>query len=560
MKLSKNIYSFIYLFISLAVMLSGGQLYSQVSQQWVSSYNSPTSGNDEPVAMVTDNSGNIYVAGISPAASTANDFVTVKYGTSGIQLWAARYHNPDGQNDVVRGLAVDESGNVFVTGSISMGGSNGVQITIKYNSSGEQQWAKQLGEPAASPAAPGKGKSSIALDASGNIYVGGSRRFGSGQNASYLLIKYNSNGDSLWTRNYKGTHFLAGLGSGIVCVKVDGNFIYATGKSFDQNPDLSTSCFATTIKYDLSGSQQWIRKDTLINGSDEVIGMEADPSGNIIVTCDHGLNILTFKYNSAGARIWKKSYTGISGDYYDRVTDLAVDPSGNVFLTGNSVRTSGSGGEDFLTLKYDPSGNLLWERFYNGTRGDGDYSNGISVDGDGNAYITGVAYDLNFDFNYMTIKYGSDGTQIWKISYDGGFTHRSDGARAIALDPEGNVIVSGISSRGTNFDDITTVKYSQTTGISQISSQAPEKFSLSQNYPNPFNPVTKIKYELRVSNYVSLNVFDVTGKEVSSLINQIQSAGTYEVSFDATSLTSGIYFYKLETDNFSETKRMLLVK
>lgn len=556
MKLSKIIFPL----VSAVMLLCGSSVYSQVSQQWAGSYNSPTNGSDDPVAMTVDNSGNIYVTGVSSTSTTANDFITIKYNSEGIQQWASRYHNPDGQDDNVRGIAVDASGNVYVTGSISMGGSNGIQITVKYNPSGEQQWAKQLGEPAASPAAPGRGKSSIALDASGNVYVGGSRRFGSGQNTSYLLIKYNANGDSLWTRNYKGTHFLAGLGSGIVCIKVVGNFVYATGKSFDQNPDLTTSTFATTIKYDLSGGLQWMRKDTLINGSDDVIGMITDVSGNIIVTCNHGYKILTMKYDISGGRLWKKIYTGIGGEYYDRVTDLAADPSGNVYLTGTSVRTTGSGGEDFLTLKYDPSGNLLWERFYNGTYGDGDYSKGISVDGDGNAYITGVAFDLSFDFNYMTIKYDTDGTQKWKISYDGGFTHRSDDPKAIALDPEGNVIVTGISSRGSNFDDITTVKYSQTTGIQQISSEIPYEYSLSQNYPNPFNPVTNLEFGISKPGLVSLKIYDMQGKEVATIVNSNLDIGTYKYDFDASEFTSGIYFYKLETDNFSATKKMLLIK
>lgn len=547
-------------FILTAILSFGSPVLSQVSQQWVTSYNSPTNGSDEPRAIVSDNSGNIYIAGLSPASNTGNDFVTVKYNSAGIQQWAARYHNPDGQDDNVRGIALDASGNVYVTGSVSMGGSNGIMMTVKYNSSGEQQWAKQLGEPVASPAAPGNGKSSIAVDASGNIYVGGSRRFGSGQNTSYLLVKYNTNGDSLWTRTYKGTHFLAGLGSGIVCVKVDGNFVYVTGKSFDQNPDLSTSCFSTTIKYDLSGSSQWIRKDTLINGSDEVIGMDKDPSGNIIVTCDHGFDILTLKYNSAGALLWKKSYTGISGIYYDRVTDLDIDPLGNVYLTGNSVRTTASGGEDFITLKYDAAGNLLWERFYNGTYGDGDYAKGITVDENGNAYITGIAFDLNFDFNYMTIKYDTDGTEKWKISYDGGFTHRRDDATAIILDNEGNVVVTGISSRGANFDDITTIKYSQSTGITQISSQIPRAFSLSQNYPNPFNPVTILEFEIPKAGFVSLKIYDMLGKEINTLVNSNLNPGRYKYDFDAGSLTSGIYFYKLEAGNYSETKKMLLVK
>lgn len=148
-------------------------------------------------------------------------------------------------------------------------------------------------------------------------------------------------------------------------------------KSFDQNLDLSTSTFATTIKYDLSGNQQWIRKDSLINGSDEVIGMDIDVSGNIIITCNFGLNIITYKYNLSGAMLWKQLHTGISGDFYDEVTALALDETGNIYITGNSDRSVGD--RDFLTVKYDGSGNQLWEKFYNASGNDGDYSKEIQL-------------------------------------------------------------------------------------------------------------------------------------------------------------------------------------
>jgi len=106
-----------------------------------------------------------------------------------------------------------------------------------------------------------------------------------------------------------------------------------------------------------------------------------------------------------------------------------------------------------------------------------------------------------------------------------------------------------------------------TIGIRQISSNTPDRFSLSQNYPNPFNPNTKINYKLpasrqggQITNYVSLKIYDALGNEVMTLVNQKQNAGTYEVEFDGTGFSSGIYFYKIETANFAETKRMVLLK
>jgi photosystem II stability/assembly factor-like uncharacterized protein len=96
--------------------------------------------------------------------------------------------------------------------------------------------------------------------------------------------------------------------------------------------------------------------------------------------------------------------------------------------------------------------------------------------------------------------------------------------------------------------------------VRNISSEIPDKYSLNQNYPNPFNPATNIKYQIIKNQFVSIKVFDILGKEISTLVNEKQSPGIYEVSFDGSNFPSGIYFYKLETNSFSDTKRMILIK
>jgi len=97
-------------------------------------------------------------------------------------------------------------------------------------------------------------------------------------------------------------------------------------------------------------------------------------------------------------------------------------------------------------------------------------------------------------------------------------------------------------------------------GLVNFNNEIPASYSLQQNYPNPFNPVTTIKYDVVKNGLVKLSVFDVLGKELKSIINTVQQAGTYTVQFDASLLTSGVYFYKLETGGFVETKKMMLVK
>ncbi len=88
----------------------------------------------------------------------------------------------------------------------------------------------------------------------------------------------------------------------------------------------------------------------------------------------------------------------------------------------------------------------------------------------------------------------------------------------------------------------------------------PLALSLEQNYPNPFNPVTTIKYQIPELSFVILKVYDVLGREVVTLVNEEKQTGSYEVEFDATSLSSGIYFYRLQAGSFVETKKMVLIK
>lgn len=99
-----------------------------------------------------------------------------------------------------------------------------------------------------------------------------------------------------------------------------------------------------------------------------------------------------------------------------------------------------------------------------------------------------------------------------------------------------------------------------TTGINQISSNLPDEYSLFQNYPNPFNPSTKIKFDITNASFVKLTVYDILGREAAQLVNQNLGAGSYEYEFDGTGLNSGVYFYKLEAGELTETKRMVLLK
>lgn len=97
-------------------------------------------------------------------------------------------------------------------------------------------------------------------------------------------------------------------------------------------------------------------------------------------------------------------------------------------------------------------------------------------------------------------------------------------------------------------------------GIYQISSETPQRYNLSQNYPNPFNPNTNIRFDMFTKSYVELTVFDISGRKVTTLVNENLQAGTYQADWNATNCPSGVYFYRLVTKGFTETKKMVLIK
>jgi hypothetical protein len=106
------------------------------------------------------------------------------------------------------------------------------------------------------------------------------------------------------------------------------------------------------------------------------------------------------------------------------------------------------------------------------------------------------------------------------------------------------------------------LKYSQSipTDVEEVSSEIPATFKLEQNYPNPFNPSTTISFSIPFSAFTSLKVYDILGNEVASLMSEEKLAGEYNITFDASALTSGVYLYRLNAGNFSAMKKMILLR
>jgi uncharacterized delta-60 repeat protein len=521
-----------------------------VSGQWVSRYNGPGNNIDEAFAVVTDAAGNIYVTGSSTGSGTNLDYATVKYNSAGAEQWAARYNGPANFIDIANAIAVDGSGNVYVTGISAGITSLSDYATVKYNSAGQQQWVARYNGPS-----NGTDEAfSITVDGSGNVYVTGQSL--SGTNYDYATVKYNSAGQQEWAARYNGPQSSID-NAAVVRVDISGN-VYVTGSSTGSGTGLDYA----TIKYNSAGAEQWaVRYNGTNNGDDVPSSMELDASGNIYVTggssgSTSSNDYVTIKYNSAGQEQWNARYNGTGNDN-DIASALTVSSSGNVFVTGSSIGQGSA--TDYATVMYNSLGQQQWVMRYNGPNNTSDDATAITIDISGFVYVTGSSNSGGANLDYLTIKYNSAGQQMWEQRYNGP-ANGIDAALSICSDAAGNVYVTGTSQGNNTSSDYATVSYSVTTGIEPVSGEIPITYRLYDNYPNPFNPSTTIKFDVPVQSFTSLVIYDVTGKVVQTLVNQNLSAGRYVYNFDGSDLASGVYLYKLTAGDFNNVRKMVLVK
>ncbi|MBI2906178.1 MAG: SBBP repeat-containing protein [Chloroflexi bacterium] len=421
-----------------------------VTEAWVARYSGPA-GNSGAYALAVDGQGNVYVTGPSLGDGTGLDYATIKYDPNGNQLWVARYNGPGNGDDIGWNLAVDGLGNVYVTGWSEGDGTGTDYATIKYDPNGNQLWVARYHGPGDS----GDLAQALAVDGLGNVYVTGYSVDGY---SDYATIKYDPNGNQLWVARYNGPGNSGDYATGLA-VDALGN-VYVTGYSVGL---VSGSDYAT-IKYDPSGVQLWVaRYNGPGDSGDLAQALAVDGQGNVYVTgqsdgAGTGSDYATIKYDANGNQLWVARYNG-PGNGDDIGTGLAVDGQGNVYVTGNSV-DGYSGYSDYATIKYDPNGNQLWVARYNGP-GNGDdlvEHQHLAVDALGNVYVTGTSDGAGTGFDCATIKYDTNGNQMWVARYNGPGSGY-DGATSLVVDGQGNVYVTGFSPGAGTGSDYATIKY-----------------------------------------------------------------------------------------------------
>jgi hypothetical protein len=559
--------SFIYLFLFIYVL----PVFAQVDSSWTDIYDGPAHGEDVASSIsVLDLYlfgyyifTSLCVTGWSSGIGTDLDYATIYYDPdTGQPFWTKRYNGLGNGDDRAHAVAIDSLGDLCVTGESWGNGTGFDYATLKYNNWGDTIWVRRYN-------GPGNGDDkayAIAVDTGGNVFVTGTS-YDSLTGFDYLTIKYKQNGDTAWVRRYNGP------GNGVdtaVAIAVDnlGN-AYVSGGSRGVGYYLDYA----TIKYKPDGDTAWVRRYSGLDQGNAAHAIAVDDSGNVYVTGQSrngpiSSSYATIKYRSDGEIAWTSRYRGW---FFSSVgSDLALDNVGNLYVTGWSDGPSGV--YDYVTLKYNASdSNPIWEARYDGPDNEYDGAYGIAVDPSGNVYVTGESDKIEqtisgykFTSDCATIKYSPAGDTLWTRRYNG-WADSNDAGLDIATDTRGNVYVTG-KSFGSNFDYVT-IKYSSKTRVGEEAGQEniPSRFVLGQNFPNPFNPVTSIEYYLPKSTWVNLLVYNILGQRVRVLVDEHQSPGYKSVQWDGKDsqgkeVTSGIYFYRIEAGNFVQAKKMVLIR
>jgi len=486
--------------------------------------------------MALDKFGNIYVTGLHNSG-----YCIIKYNPAGVQQWVQVYTSAYNGDDP-RAISVDDSCNVYVTGGSFVGfvGQNEDwnYTTVKYNTNGVLQWARSFEYYSQDYSIA----SCIAVDENENVYVSGYYGF--------ITVKYDLKGTFMWVKDYSPPGELESMANKI---KYKNGYVYVTGYVYLP----STFHDFATVKYNaVTGAQVWERRynNSASNSTDDACCVEVDNNNNVFVGGSSGglgtsYDYTVIKYNSSGNLVWINRYD-TSGTQF--MYDMKIDNNSNIYSTGNGVG-------DYLTVKYDSTGIRRWFRYYNSGGINGDEAKSIFLDTQNQVYITGNSHYPNpIKYDITTIKYNSNGIQQWVVDYNSSFSH-DDFANIIKVDSSNNVYVAGVSYEDNINKDFVLLKYSQLTGIRNLHEDA-DKFELSQNYPNPFNAVTKIKFANPKNSFVKLSVFDLLGREITVLVNCNLQSGKYEINFDGTNYSSGIYFYRLIASNNMITKKLILSK
>jgi len=519
-------------------------VHAQAQQSWVTRI--PGNATCEASAVAVAPDGAVYAGGSWLGTGTSNTdmFLAKLNKETGDTLWTRFYRSAN--YDKVNDIALNDNGDL-----VAVGQSNNQYTVLHYSSDGtfRKVWRDTQHLTSGSYAI------AVCVDETGAAYVAGN---GNDLGSSYniYVMKFSSLGDSVWAYIYAPPNALADM-------------------AYDIAVDASHNCYIAgvsgsnilTMKLSAAGDTAWTRRyHGPTAGSDAGYAVALDNQGNVYVAGETNVSGrlagCVISYTPDGTLRFERTYSSLA-KVGDSFSDIAIDPDGNAIATG-TARVSGVL-QATLVAKYSSTGDSLWSQAYRPTTADVSQGWRLAVDGTGIVYVAGQS--RTGDFDITAIGYQPSGVIAMEEAYSGSGSF-DDWSRDIALGDSGQIYVAGSVAVSFSYSDFTVIRYMHLpTSVGTSNDALPLQARLLPNYPNPFNPTTRLRYEIpegasigAEGSEVHLVVFDLLGREVAVLVDERKAPGTYELMFDASGLPSGVYLYRLRLGDFSQTRKMIVLR
>jgi len=395
-----------------------------------------------------DYRGNLVAAG-GVEGDVNVGLLTMKFSRSGGEIWDRWFTGDPDYSNFAAGVETDVQDNVYVGGNLERG-----YLVLKYDTSGTLLWFRR------SPEEAWDSVCGFGLTPDGAAYVSYLSSVGQHGEVATAVGKYSLAGDSLWTRIWQPGHPYVDV-RGNVLVLASSGLVAASFYPWSLNHG---DCASAFVHIDSGGVQQWTKEYNLTPGpgDDAVNDVAFDQQGNVVVVgrldmTDDFYDIGVAKYSSIGELLWWRNWNPGLRNSDDEAFYVAVDSQENIVVLGTTQADTASASR-MVTLKYDPAGNLRWVNQYEG-EGLGAYCADLALDRDGNVMVLfGVVVDSG-ERDFATLKYSASGESLWERRY-GGAAHPSlDYPRALAIDDDRSVYVTGGTYEAESLRRATTIKY-----------------------------------------------------------------------------------------------------
>ncbi len=413
---------------------------------------------------------------------------------------------------------------------------------IKTNDLGEIQWETVYGGDETETI------TSVLQTVDGSYVVFGQTDSKGAGNFDFYLVKFSSNGDVIWEKTYGGNR--DEKSANMIETSDGGYLLLGTTLSFGDG--LNADVYL--IKVSSDGSELWNKRYGGSSGDsgDKIILTQDDNYTILASTASFGaggFDLWLIKIDNNGDELWNKTFGGSEDEEGNGITELQ---DGSLVMVGYTI-SFGAGAKDVYLVKTNSSGVEIWSKVNGGLYQD--YASNVISEDDGIIYTTELQPELDSSSAFIN-KIDFDGNEIWQSRYYGS-------ANDLVLNADHHIIIAGLTSKYGNNSEVYFLNVNENgdiTAVRNIEKQNPTSFQLFNNYPNPFNPSTVISYQIPEDSFVSLVIYDAIGQKVTTLVNHYQTVGSYNVSFNAGDLSTGVYIYRLKTRNFVSTKKMILLK